>query len=902
MTMIRRIAMVVSLVGVVLAQAATAQADFRFERVGVKLTGADGQFSRQAGAHPDFTFSIGVPSDPSPIIGGEPAPAGPLESIHSIDLDLPSGLVGDPTGLATCDPIDLANPAGGGAKCPVASQLGIADVFTNEPHKVGIYNIAHGPDVPARFGFNVLGVVNVIDARVRPGDYGISSGSFALPQAQPIRTADITFWGVPGDPRHDGERSETPPRSTDARSVPFLSAPTSCSPTPTSFTARGDTWEHLGVFDTRVLTTDIDGTALTFEGCERLAFQPTVDVLPLSKVADAPTGLTVDVKVPQSDDPNGLATAHVRKVVMTFPQGMSVSPSSAAGLGACSPAQIGLGTNDAPTCPASSKLGKVTIESPPIDGPLTGDIILATQNDNPFKSLIALYLAVKGPGFYVKLPGKIDLDQATGQVTATFDNTPQVPFSSMRIEFPGGSQAALATPTTCGDYNTHVEITSWASSTPVALDSPMKIDENCAAKPFAPSFAAGPTNTQAGQYSRFLFALTRADGMPFLQRIETALPKGLLADISSVPQCAAGPAAAGSCSAASRIGTVAAQSGPGGQPLALTGAVYLTGPYNDAPFGLSIAVPTAGQAGPFDLGVVVVRAGLYVDRKDAHVTVKSDPLPTIIQGIPLRLRQIRLTIDREKFMFNPTSCASQPIFGSFGALGGASSDQTVAFRLGGCRGLDLKEAFKFKLRGSKSTKDGTSPSLEASVTQKPGGTNIAKVEAKLPLALVLEPDNAQELCKPEQAAKFSCPKTSIVGTASARSVLPHELKGPVYFVEGRRVSKTGRVVKTLPNLWIPLSGDGVTIDLNAKSQVDSIDRLITTFSAIPDAPIKSFNLKINGGKRGILVVAGKSTCKRDMTFDLRVTGQNGLVHTKTAKPTIDGCKKAAKAKKTTRRR
>ncbi|WP_445150276.1 hypothetical protein [Baekduia sp. Peel2402] len=900
--MIRRIAMVVSLVGVVLALAATAQADFRFERVGVSLTGPDGQFSRQAGAHPDFTFSIELPSDPSPVIGGEPAPAGPTESVHSIDLDLPPGLVGDPTGVATCDPIDLANPAGGLAACPVASQLGIAHVFTNEEHTVGIYNIAHGPDVPARFGFNVLGVVNVIDARVRPGDYGISSGSLALSQAQPIRSADITFWGVPTDPSHDAQRSEVPPRSTDARRVPFLSAPTSCSSTPAAFTARGDTWEHRGVFDTRVLTTDIDGTPLTFEGCDRLPFTPAVDVLPLAKVADAPTGLTVDLKVPQSDDPDGLSTAHVRQVVMKFPDGMSVSPSSAAGLGACSPAQIGLGTNDAPSCPTSSKLGKVTIETPLLDDPLTGDIILATQNDNPFRSLIALYLAVKGPGFYVKLPGKIDLNPVSGQLTATFDNTPQLPFSRMLVQFPGGAQAALATPTTCGSYNTHVEITSWASSTPVGLDSPMTIDQNCSSKPFAPSFTASTTNTLAGQYSRFLFALTRSDGMPFLQRIDTELPKGLLADIGSVTQCDPSSANAGSCPAASRIGTVAAQSGPGSQPLALTGGVYLTGPYKGAPFGLSIAVPTAGQAGPFDLGVVVVRAGLYVDRKDAHVTVKSDPLPTIIQGIPLRLRQVRLTIDREKFMFNPTSCASQSIFGSFGALGGAVSDQKVTFRLGGCRGLDLKETFKFKLRGSKSTKDGTSPSLEAAVTQKPGGTNIAKVEAKLPLALVLEPKNAQALCKPEQAAKFSCPKSSIVGTASARSVLPHDLNGPVYFVEGRRTTKTGRVVSTLPNLWIPLSGDGVTIDLNAKSQVDSIDRLVTTFSAIPDAPIKSFKLKINGGKHGILVVVGKSTCKRDMTFDLRITGQNGLVHTKTAKPAIDGCKKAAKAKKTTGRR
>ncbi|MET0448468.1 MAG: hypothetical protein ABW004_08670, partial [Aeromicrobium sp.] len=867
--MIRRFAMVVSLVGVAFASVATAQADFRFERVGVTLTGPDGQFSRQAGAHPDFTFSIEVPSDPSPVIGGEPAPPGPTESVHSVDLDLPPGLVGDPTGAETCDPVDLANPGTGVAACPVTTQLGSAHVITvganaAEEHTVGIYNIAHGPDVPARFGFNVLGVVNIIDARVRPGDYGISSGSLALSQAEAIRSADITFWGVPADPRHDGQRGEVPPQSTDARRVPFLSAPTSCSSTPAAFTARGDTWEHLGVFDTRVLTTDIEGTPLTFEGCERLSFSPSIDVLPLSRVADAPTGLTVDLKVPQGDDPGGLATAHVRKVAMTFPQGMSVSPSSAAGLGACAPGQIGLGTNEPPTCPPSSKLGKVTIDTPLLDDPLTGDVILATQNDNPFRSLIAMYIAVKGPGFYVKLPGKVDLDPATGQLTATFDNTPQLPFSRMLVQFPGGSNASLATPPRCGSYATHVEITSWASPAPVALNSPMTVDEGCAAKPFAPSFTAGSANPAAGQFSPFVFTLTRSDGMPYLQRVETALPTGMLADVASVPQCAPDPANAGSCPAASRIGTVTALSGPGATPLSLTGGVYLTGPYKDAPFGLSIAVPTAGQAGPFDLGVVTVRAGIYVDRTDAHVTVKSDPLPTIIQGIPLRMRQIRLAIDRPKFFMNPTGCKQRSIFGSFGALGGASSDQKVAFQPVGCGDLTLRETFKFKLRGSRSTKDGTSPSLEASVAQAPNSTNLAKVEAKLPLALVLEPKNAQALCKPEQAAVFNCPKTSIVGQASARSVLPHELKGPVYFVEGRRKTKTGRTVATLPNLWIPLSADGVTIDVRASSQVDSMDRLVTTFTALPDAPIRSFKLKINGGKHGILVIAGKSTCSRDM--------------------------------------
>ncbi|HET6505909.1 MAG TPA: hypothetical protein VFG42_03910 [Baekduia sp.] len=872
-----------------------------------------GSFTRQAGGHPDFTLSFSLPTDPNAVVDGQQSP-GPPEAVHSVEVDLPPGMLGNPNAVTECDMRDFAEPSVGQARCPLSSQVGVADVGLaggsgDVSHNlVGIFNLKHGPDVPARFGINYLGAVAIIDGHVRPGDYGISAASVSISQALTIQTVKFTLWGVPADPSHDSYRGGLPdPLTGPSQSlggvtpVPFMYAPTSCTGSPVSFTVRGDSWEHRGVFDTRTITMDTDGTPLVFDGCDALPFAPSIDVKALSRVADAPTALSVDLKVPQSDDPSNPGTAHVRKVVMRLPQGMTVSPSSAAGLGACSPAQIGLGTNDAPSCPDSSKLGKVTITTPVLPDPLTGDIILAAQNDNPFRSLIAMYLAVKGPGFYVKLPGRVDLDQTTGQLTVTFDNTPQVPFSEMKVDLLGGSQAALATPTACGTYNTHVEITSWASDDPVSLDSPTRIDQNCDAKAFTPSFTAGMTNKQAGQFSPFTFTLTRQDGMPTLSTIDMALPPGLLADIGSVPRCDAAAANAGTCPVESKIGTTSALSGPGAQPLGLTGNVYLTGPYKDAPFGLSIAVPTAGQAGPFDLGTVVVRAGIYVDRRDAHATVKSDPLPTIIQGIPLRLRQVGVTIDRPKFMLNPTSCNQKTIFANFGAVGGVISSQTQAFQVGGCGDLDLKPKLAVKLTGTKSTKDGTSPGVEATLTDPGGGSNYAKVEAKLPLALALEPSNAQSLCKPEQAAAFNCPKTSIVGSATARSVLPHELSGPVYFVEGRRKTSTGRTKASLPDLWIPLSADGVTIDVRASSQVDSSDRLVTTFHDLPDAPIKNFDLKISGGKHGILVVSGKSTCDRDMTFDLRYTGQNDETKVATAKPKVAGCKPSVKSTKTTKK-
>jgi hypothetical protein len=904
--------MVLGVLALLLLGADTAKANLVFESAGFNLS-QDGQFSRQAGAHPDFTVSFALPENPNLVIGGRVSP-GPDESVHSVDVDLPQGMIGNPNAVAECDPKDFAIPGAGSARCPLASQVGVADVVTvgtggKTTASVGVFNLAHGPDVPARFGINYIGTVALIDGRVRPGDYGISAGSVSISQALTIESFKMTLWGVPADPSHDFQRGGITTGNyqslPDVPRVPFLSSPTSCSDSPVAFTMRGDSWQNRGALTTFTTTTDTDGTPFVFSGCDRLPFAPSVDVRALSRVADAPTALSVDLKVPQSAEPDGLSTVNVRKVVMTLPNGMTVSPSSAAGLGACSLAQIGLGTNDAPSCPDSSKLGKVTIQTPVLADPLSGDIILATQDDNPFRSLIALYIVVKGPGFFVKLPGKVDLDQTTGRLTATFDNTPQLPFSEMQVDFLSGSQAALATPTTCGTYNTHVEITSWASDTPVSLDSPTRIDQNCAAKAFTPSFTAGTTNKQAGQFSPFTFSLTREDGMPFLSKIDAALPKGLLADIGSIAQCAAGAAQAGACPEGSRIGSVSTLSGPGAMPLAVNGGVYLTGPYKDAPFGLAFEVPTAGQIGPFDLGTITVRAGIYVDRQ-ANVSVKSDPLPTIIQGIPLRLRQVSATIDRSKFMINPTSCEVQSVFGSFDGFavasgGGATShnEQSAPFQVGGCGDLDLNQKLALSLTNKTQMTDGKHPGVDATVTDPGGGSNFKKVEVKLPLSLALDPDNAQALCKPAQRVALSCPKTSIVGTATAKSVLPHDLTGPVYFVEGLRKGANGRTIRTLPKLWIPLSGDGVTIDLDAGSAVDSTGRLATTFDNIPDAPIKQFRLKIAGGKHGILVVSGKpGACDRDKTMDTRFTGQNGQVKVGAVQAKVAGCKTKPTIKRT----
>ena len=870
--------------------APSASANLEFEQVGVNLTETPklneffeypkyGPFLRQAGSHPDLTFTFALPIDPNAEVGGVKT-AGPPESVHKVELDLPPGLVGNPTEIETCTPLALASPQRGGSLCPVASQVGVVEAVSAQlgeqlPFTVALYNISHGPDVPARFGFNYLGAVSLLSARVRPGDYGISSGSDAISQAVAVESAKVTLWGVPADPSHDLRRqffgdptvTEFFPVPTEAPVVPFLTAPTSCTEAPVPFTARGDSWEHRDIFDERTFDTDEDGTPFVFEGCERLPFGPTVDVRPLSKVADSPTGLNVDVDVPQSDDPDGVATAHVRKIVTRFPAGVSVSPSSAAGLGACSPTQIDLTTIAAPSCPNASKIAKVTIDTPLLDEPLSGDMILATPYDNPFSSLIAVYVAVKGPNFWIKLPGKVDLDPATGQLTASFDNNPQQPFSHLRVEFPGGSQASLATAPKCGTYASEAELTSWASVIPVALTSPMSFNEDCAQGPNAPSFTAGTQSPQAGKYSPFEFHLTRGDRTPYLSGVSTTLPSGLLARIGSVAKCGDSAAASGNCPPSSEVGSTTVLSGPGAAPLKVKGHVYLTTPYKGAPYGLSIAVDTKGQAGPFDLGVVVVRAAIQVDPDDAHVTVKSDPLPTIIKGVPLRLRQVNVAIDKPDFTLNPTNCSPKKVLGSFEALSAPISNQAAPFQASACGELGFKPSLALSLKGG--TSRSQHPALKAVLSARAGDANIARTVVALPHSEFLAQDHIRTVCTRVQfnagaGNGANCPEASIYGKATATTpLLDQPLSGPVYL----RSSSN-----PLPDLVVALKGP---IDVNLVGRIDSKNGGIrTTFDSVPDAPVSRFTLSMQGGKKGLLENS-RDLCRSTNRASVQMSGQNG---------------------------
>jgi hypothetical protein len=833
--------------------------------------------SATAGGHGDvvthFAMNLADPTTPD---GG---------TLKDLVIDLPPGLVGNARAMPRC-PIAKVRSTPPDA-CPMSTAVGYIDTETSfpdfgfsAPFRTLIYNIIPDKGEPAAFAFAIVFNTVRLDASVRSdSDYGIRVAAKTQGERLYVLSGNATFWGVPADNNGPGPFSD----NNTARSFggpsedlrrPFMSNPTRCD----ALIGGASVTSWQAPTESVSYTTPL--ASLT--GCDELPFEPSLSVRPDNATAGAPAGYTIDLAVPQTDNPVGLATAHLRKAVVKLPPGVVVSPSAADGQQACADAGVGVGSLRAVSCPDAAKIGTVSIATPLLDDPLKGSVYLGEQRPD---QLLRLFLVAEGDGVLVKLPGIATPDPVTGQLTVTFDNTPQLPFSLLHMVLDGGPQAPLTNPPTCGTATTEWDMTAWSSATPVHGTDAFEITGNCdAAGRFAPTMEAGLTNPVAGGSSPFVLRLTRPDGTQDLSGVDLTLPAGLLGRVGSVPQCPEAQAAAGSCDAASRVGTTTVGAGPGTNPVYLPAAgraptaVYLAGPYKGAPFSLSIVVPA--QAGPFDLGTVVVRAALFVDPLDGHVTVKADPLPTILKGIPLKLRDVRVAIDRDGFTVSPTSCAPKEIRGDLTSASGATAALVSRFQVGDCASLALKPNLALTLSGKGETTDGKHPAISAKLTQAPGQSNLKKVRVALPLSLALDPDNANGLCEFVDGSKVvpTCPEASIVGSATAKTpILGEPLTGPVYFVKNiRKDPKSGREIRTLPKLVLPLVGqNGVRLTLTGTSAVVD-DQLVTTFDYIPDAPVSSFELNINGGKGGILVVSGDKAdiCKSTQIAEQQIDGQS----------------------------
>jgi hypothetical protein len=843
----------------------------------------NGEFSRQAGAHPDFTNTLGFP-------GGE--------SVKEIKVELPPGFLADPTAFPTCTNTQLFEiNEGKSPNCPIGSQIGTARVRqlgeggAENGELVSVYNMAHGDDVPGLFAINYAGVLISFVPEVVPrgdeGEYGIRVTVPTLSQALAVVGSTVTFWGDPADPSHDPLRFNPAILNygvaSNAPNLPFMRSPTSCSETPGATFLEADSWQQPQPFAQASFDAEADGTPYVFERCDIVPFEPTAEVHSGTHRAASPTGLDVDITVPQSSTPYGIATADAKKIVTTLPLGMTVSPSAVAGLGACSLAQIDLGSNSAPTCPDSSKIGTVSIKTPVLEEPLEGEVILARQNENPFHSLFAIYLVAKGPGFYLKLPAELSVDKQTGQVRTIFYHTPQLPFEEAHLELRGGPTAPLVTPGTCGTYDAKTEITSWASEAPVTETEPMTIDEGCSEKgAFNPSLQAGVSNPVAGAHSPLTLRVRREDGEQNISRLEFTLPKGELAKLKGVETCPEALTASGACGPRSQVGVLTTAIGTGAFPLFVPQpgkdptALYLAGPYKGAPFSLIAKVPA--QTGPFDFGNIVVRTAVNVDPLTTQVTAVSDPLPQFLEGVPISYRDVRVEVTRPDFTLNPTSCEPTKVTSTITGVTGATATPASPFQVADCEALGFAPKLVFSLKGG--TARSKNPALKAVLTAPAGQANISSVQVILPKSEFIDNRHISNPCTRVQfdagaGNGAECPAKSILGRATAYSpLLENPLTGNVYF-------RSNGGERKLPDLVASLNGQ---IHVNLVGFIDSIrqkgtesSRVRNTFASVPDAPVSRFVLELQGGKKGLLQNS-TNLCKTTNRATVKMDGQNGKAH------------------------
>jgi hypothetical protein len=919
---------------------------------GFEATGPAGEPFTQADGHPTFvTTTLLLNNVRNENVTEE---FKPVEPVKDIVFYLPLGMLGDPAVTEPC-PASLVQVHEDSSGCPPSSRVGTIlpmilnqlSLDTKDPSGGhGIYSMIPEKGYAAEFAWGSNGVTFFIDASVVRHD-GVYALRMAVPGVPPLASLlgfVATFYG------DIQEHLSTGGGFTIDRGA-FLTNPSDCQEGPQAREASVaiNTWVHPEVSTTQaeVSTTQAEVSTTqgvhpffesvpvfsALEGCELLGFSSTLGVTPQTSQADEPSGYEVALGVPQAPNSGtGLATPPVRDVSVTLPSGTTISPSSANGLQACqetgangidiegpeseATGEDGLQDPVAGHCPLSSQIASVKATTPLLAGEkqLEGHIFLATpkcggQNqpectpqDAEDGSLFGLYLELEDPqaGIILKLPGHASVSPSTGQITTSFDDDPQFPFSKLTVDTNTGPRAPLANSQACGTATTQGTVTSWSEPyTPTVEPSSTFNIEGCSGG-FAPSFSAGSASTQAGAHSPFTLTLKREDREQNIATISTTLPEGLLASVANVAQCPEPQASAGGCPTSSEVGTTTVGVGSGTDSYYVTGHVYFTGPYNGAPFGLSVVVPAV--AGPFNLGNVIVRVALSINQTTAQVTATSSAFPQIIDGVPLRIRTVNVTLNNQAFTFNPTSCAESSITGTIYSTQGAKAGMSTPFNAVGCKNLPFKPGFSASTVGKASKASGAS--LLVKVTSKGGPqaggeeANIASVKVDLPKQLPSRLTTLQKACTETQfeANPAGCPAASAVGIATAVTpILAHPLMGPAYLV-----SHGG---KAFPDLEIILQGEGVKLVLDGNTDIKN-GITSSTFKTVPDAPISSFELKLPTGKFSVLganvpAKANYSLCGQTLSMPTAITGQNGAVVKQTTKIAVTGCGKA-KAKTLTR--
>jgi hypothetical protein len=892
----------------------SARADFGLSRFEVAFKNRDGSIATQAGSHPyalDTVFEINAHQEGHV----------PDQELRTLNLDLPVGFVGNVTSLPRCTLVDFRTKdeePGHEAptSCPDSAAVGVvgARIFgaTATSAASAAYNLEPLPGDVAALGFRVATVPIVVELRINPQRPNDVIATVPNITQSALLASFIELWGEPGDPSHDpyrgrclnlngstelGKFSSVGNCPTSATG-PFLTMPRSCiGPGTASYTAVS--WPGVTVSG----STETAATT----GCNRLGFAPSISASPSSRSSGSSSGLDFGLGMETQGliSPGALAATDIKDVSVTLPEGFTVNPSLAEGLAACSESQL---AGETPTgapgsgCPEAAKIGTVEVETPLLGETLDGSIYTATPFQNlAGNSLLAAYVVIKDPrlGVLITQAVKISPDPTTGRIVAVSESLPQLPFSRFRLKFRTGDRGPLTTPPDCGSYRTEAVLTPWSGGPPVTSGSTFEILTGAAgascpvgSPSFTPSLEAGTVAPLAGAFTPFILKLDRPAGSGRLRSLEATLPEGALAKLRGVTECSEAQIAAAmsrehpgggreelaapSCPASSEVGSVMVGAGSGA-PTVVGGNAYLAGPYKGAP--LSLLVVTPAVTGPFDLGSVVVRNALRVDPLTAQVTAVSDPLPSILQGIPLDLRSISVDLDRPQFTLNPTSCDPMAVNGTASSIVGQLASLTDRFQVGGCGGLGFSPGLKLSLSGA--TRRAGHPALKAVVTFPGEGAsaNIARAQVSLPRSEFLDQGNLDRVCGQPDLRAGSCPKRSIYGRATAWSpLLDQPLRGPVYLAVGFGYK--------LPALVAELNGQ-IRVLLKGKIDTDRAHGIRATFEAVPDAPISRFVLQMRGGRKYGLLENSQDICAGSQKLSARFDAHNGraeVLHPKISKP------------------
>jgi hypothetical protein len=888
-----------------------------FESASLSASNSDTSPDMAAGGHPfALTAAFKLASTLTPegrlvAQGGDPA---------DVEVQLPPGVALDPFVVPACDAEEFAVYNGGTGEdgCPDASAVGVAELENVNPATLAervttrypIYRLVPPAGSPALFGLMTgVGAVYLTPSIRAGSDYGLTVAMTGIPQSAHLLGSAVTLWGSPADSAHDGERGHCVEShascSAGVAAKALLTLPTQCSVAPGALLSA-DSWQQRGTFSA-VAHTALSESSVPLEGCEALAFSPTVTVGTDSESASAPSALTIDLGLPGAEDPTTPAGAQLSDELVSLPSAMKLNLARVNGLASCpldGAEGINLGSPEPAHCPTASRIGTVRLAMPLSSQDLEGGVYAAEQGNlpggggNPFGTLLALYLVAEGAGVVVKLPVEMGPNPQTGQLVLHLGPDPitsqailpQISFTDMRLELEGGARAAIVTPPDCGEYTATSSLTPSSGTTPAVLTSDLHFTQQCA-KPFSPSFTAGTSTSKANGFTQLTMTLSRADGEQELGDLSATLPGGMFAVLGGVELCPEPQASLGTCGAASLVGHVSATLGVGAEPIELTGGrVYFTGPYGGGPFGMSLVLPaTSGQ---FNLGPgggpVVVRAAIHVDPRTGKITISTDAeganaIPNLLQGLAPELKTLKIAIDRPEFLFNPSGCQAQQIAATARSVQGTTAGLAVPYSPTECAALPFAPKLTASVEGKPSRKNGIGFNTKV-VEGYAWESNASFVKLELPKQLPSRVTTLQKACKVAifQANPAQCNADSVIGTASVVTTsLPVRIGGPIYLV--------GHGGAKFPEVVMVLQGYGVTLYLYGETFVSKAGITSVTFENIFDGPVPLFEVHLPAGPDSILGANG-DLCASPLRIPIILVAYNGLTVKESPRIAVPGCR------------